>query len=50
VYGSCGILAAFVVMQFVPETRGVDSGLLDALWHHEEVAAGKPKYLRGARS
>jgi SP family xylose:H+ symportor-like MFS transporter len=50
VYGTCGILAAFVVMRFVPETRGVDGGSLEALWRHEEVAAGDPKYLRGARS
>jgi MFS transporter, SP family, xylose:H+ symportor len=39
VYGSCGLLAAFIVMRFVPETKGVDSDLLVALWHREDRAA-----------
>jgi SP family xylose:H+ symportor-like MFS transporter len=39
VYGACGIAAAFVVMRFVPETRGVDSDSLAALWRREDVAA-----------
>lgn len=39
VYGACGIAAAFVVMRFVPETRGVDSDMLAALWRREDVAA-----------
>jgi SP family xylose:H+ symportor-like MFS transporter len=39
VYGSCGLLAAFVVMRFVPETRGVDSDLLAALWRREDREA-----------
>jgi SP family xylose:H+ symportor-like MFS transporter len=38
-YGACGIAAAFVVMRFVPETRGVDSDALAALWRREDVAA-----------
>jgi SP family xylose:H+ symportor-like MFS transporter len=38
-YGSFGILAAFVVMRHVPETRGVDSEMLVALWRREDVAA-----------
>jgi MFS transporter, SP family, xylose:H+ symportor len=38
-YGSFGILAAFIVMRYVPETRGVDSDLLAALWRREDVAA-----------
>lgn len=40
VYGGCGILAAFVVMRFVPETRGVDSDMLDALWRREDELKG----------
>jgi SP family xylose:H+ symportor-like MFS transporter len=39
VYGGFGIAAAFVVMRFVPETRGVDSDMLAALWRREDVAA-----------
>jgi SP family xylose:H+ symportor-like MFS transporter len=38
-YGAFGILAAFVVMRFIPETRGVDSDMLAALWRREDVAA-----------
>jgi SP family xylose:H+ symportor-like MFS transporter len=38
-YGSLAILAAFVVMRFVPETRGVDSEQLAALWRREDLAA-----------
>jgi SP family xylose:H+ symportor-like MFS transporter len=36
-YGSFGIIAAFIVMRYVPETRGVDSDQLSALWRREEV-------------
>jgi MFS transporter, SP family, xylose:H+ symportor len=39
IYGSFGILAAFIVMRFVPETRGIDSELLAALWRREDAAA-----------
>jgi SP family xylose:H+ symportor-like MFS transporter len=39
VYGACGLAAAFVVMHYVPETRGVDSDSLAALWRREDVAA-----------
>jgi len=49
-YGSFGILAAFIVMRYVPETRGVDSDLLAALWKREDAAAANPKYLKSARS
>lgn len=38
-YGGFAILAAFVVMRHVPETRGVDSEQLSALWRREEAAA-----------
>jgi hypothetical protein len=39
VYGGFGILAAFVVLRFVPETRGVDSDLLATLWKRQDAAA-----------
>ncbi len=48
-YGSFGLLAAFVVMRYVPETRGVDSESLVALWRREDVAAAEEKYLERAR-
>jgi SP family xylose:H+ symportor-like MFS transporter len=40
-YGSLALLAAFIVMKFVPETRAVDSEQLAALWRQEEVEAAK---------
>jgi SP family xylose:H+ symportor-like MFS transporter len=43
VYGSLALLAAFFVMKFVPETRGVDSEMLAALWRREDVAAAAAK-------
>jgi MFS transporter, SP family, xylose:H+ symportor len=39
IYGSFAILGAFIVMRYVPETRGVDSESLAALWRREDVAA-----------
>lgn len=41
-YGVCGIAAAFIVMRFVPETRGVDSDMLAALWRREEKMGTVP--------
>lgn len=38
-YGSFGIIAAFIVLRYVPETRGVDSDQLTALWRREDIAA-----------
>jgi len=38
-YGAFGILAAFVVLRYVPETRGVDSDHLSELWKREDIAA-----------
>ena len=35
IYGAFGLLAAFVVMRFVPETKGVDSDQVAALWRRE---------------
>jgi len=37
-YGSFGIIAAFIVLRYVPETRGVDSEHLSALWRRAEIA------------
>jgi SP family xylose:H+ symportor-like MFS transporter len=42
VYGACGIAAAFVVMRFIPETRGVDSDSLADMWQREEKQATAP--------
>lgn len=41
-YGGFALLAAFVVMRYVPETRGVDGDRLSALWRREEEPAPKP--------
>jgi SP family xylose:H+ symportor-like MFS transporter len=38
-YGGFAILAAFVVMRYVPETRGVDANQLAGLWRREEGTA-----------
>jgi len=38
-YGTFAIIAAFVVLRYVPETRGVDSDHLSAMWKREDVAA-----------
>jgi len=35
IYGAFGLLAAFVVMRFVPETKGVDGDQVAALWRRE---------------
>jgi SP family xylose:H+ symportor-like MFS transporter len=32
IYGAFGILAAYVVLRYVPETKGVDNDLLSAFW------------------
>jgi SP family xylose:H+ symportor-like MFS transporter len=40
-YGGFAILAAFVVLRYVPETRGVDSEHLSALWRREDAAAAR---------
>jgi MFS transporter, SP family, xylose:H+ symportor len=41
-YGSFGILGAFIVMRYVPETRGVDGDSLAKLWRREEKVAASP--------
>jgi SP family xylose:H+ symportor-like MFS transporter len=35
IYGGFGVLAAFVVLRFVPETKGVDSERLGAFWRRQ---------------
>jgi SP family xylose:H+ symportor-like MFS transporter len=35
IYGAFGLLAAFVVLRFVPETKGVDSDQVAALWRRD---------------
>jgi SP family xylose:H+ symportor-like MFS transporter len=32
IYGAFGLLAAYMVLHYVPETKGVDNGLLSAYW------------------
>ena len=39
IYGGFGLLAAFVVLRFVPETKGVDGERLAALWRRESQGA-----------
>ncbi len=43
IYGSCALLAAFVVLRYVPETKGVDNDLLGAFWRRQAgiATAGK---------
>ena len=52
VYGAFGMLAAFVVLRFVPETKGVDSERLGALWRRQNVAVAASAVRRpeGPRS
>jgi SP family xylose:H+ symportor-like MFS transporter len=35
IYGAFGLLAAFFVMRFVPETKGVDGDQVAALWRRD---------------
>jgi len=35
IYGAFGLLAAFVVLRFVPETKGIDGDQVAALWRRE---------------
>jgi MFS transporter, SP family, xylose:H+ symportor len=44
VYGSFALVAAFIVMRYVPETRGVDSDHLSALWRKEEFEGGHSSF------
>jgi SP family xylose:H+ symportor-like MFS transporter len=38
-YGGCALAASFVVLRFVPETRGVDSEMLATLWRRQDATA-----------
>jgi SP family xylose:H+ symportor-like MFS transporter len=35
IYGGFGVLAAFVVLRFVPETKGIDSERLGVFWRRQ---------------
>jgi SP family xylose:H+ symportor-like MFS transporter len=35
IYGGFGVLAAFVVLRFVPETKGIDGERLGAFWRRQ---------------
>jgi SP family xylose:H+ symportor-like MFS transporter len=48
-YGTFAILAAFIVMRYVPETRGVSSESLEALWRREDVADSTGSFSRDER-
>jgi SP family xylose:H+ symportor-like MFS transporter len=47
IYGSFAMLGVYVVMRHVPETRGVDSEHLSALWRREEAAAARAGLTNG---
>jgi MFS transporter, SP family, xylose:H+ symportor len=49
IYGTFGILAAFIVMRYVPETRGVSSESLEALWRREDVADSNGSHAQDGR-
>jgi SP family xylose:H+ symportor-like MFS transporter len=40
VYGGFGLMAAFLVMHYLPETKGVDGDRLGALWLRQGALAG----------
>ena len=42
IYGGFAVLAALVVLRFVPETKGIDSERLDAFWRRQAVDAPEP--------
>lgn len=42
IYGGFAVLAAFVVLRFVPETKGIDSERLGAFWRRQNVATPEP--------
>jgi SP family xylose:H+ symportor-like MFS transporter len=42
IYGGFAVLAAFVVLRFVPETKGIDSERLGAFWRRENLGAPLP--------
>jgi SP family xylose:H+ symportor-like MFS transporter len=42
VYGGVGLLAVFVVLRYVPETKGVDNERLGAFWRRQSGIASLP--------
>ena len=42
IYGGFAVLAAFVVLRFVPETKGIDSERLGAFWRREDLGTPQP--------
>jgi MFS transporter, SP family, xylose:H+ symportor len=42
IYGGFAVLAAFVVLRFVPETNGIDSERLGAFWRRQTVVGAEP--------
>jgi len=42
IYGGFAVLAAFVVLRFVPETKGIDSERLGAFWRRQTVESPEP--------
>jgi SP family xylose:H+ symportor-like MFS transporter len=42
IYGGFAVLAAFVVLRFVPETKGIDSERLGAFWRRQTVDTPVP--------
>jgi len=42
IYGGFAMLSAFVVLRFVPETKGIDSERLGAFWRRQTVLTPEP--------
>jgi SP family xylose:H+ symportor-like MFS transporter len=42
IYGGFGVLAAFMVLRFVPETKGIDSERLGAFWRRQTLISPQP--------
>jgi SP family xylose:H+ symportor-like MFS transporter len=42
IYGGFGLLAAYVVLQYVPETKGVDDAVLGAFWRRQAKMGSAP--------
>ena len=42
IYGGFAVLAAFVVLRFVPETKGIDSERLGAFWRRQTPISPQP--------
>ena len=42
VYGTFGLLAAFLVLRYVPETKGLDQESMSALWRRQAGLSAAP--------